>query len=506
MKRIFLSLLCYFIVYQAHAQVKIKVNLDHTYQTIEHFGASDAWSAQFVGNWPMEKKAAIAELLFSSAMWTNGQPTGIALTMWRFNIGAGSAAQAAESGIGDEWRRATGFLNPDGSYNWEAQNAQLWFLERAKKYGVKQFLAFVNSPPVSLTTNGKAFASGGKSNLSADKYDAYAQFLANVIKGVRDKTGITFDYISPVNEPQWDWSDGKQEGSPYSNSQIKGIAQSLNAALISHKLDTKIALAEAGQYNYLYSPHWDKSRGNQVRDFFNKDSPNYIGNLDRVDKVISAHSYFTTSPYKSAVKIREKVAAEVAKIKGLSFWQSEYCILGGNDGEISGNNRDLGIAPAIYVAKVIHNDLVNAQATAWDWWTALSPYNYKDGLIYLDKNKEDGKYYASKMLWAFGNYSRFVRPGFIRVEVALEGTSQEDERLLVSAYKDAKNCVLTTVIINSGTESKELSMSLNKANFTSLTAYQTSATSDLARQPVRSGKVVLAPMSITTVIEDISHN
>jgi hypothetical protein len=26
--------------------------------------------------------------------------------------------------------------------------------------------------------------------------------------------GIEFDYISPFNEPQWDWENGNQEGTP----------------------------------------------------------------------------------------------------------------------------------------------------------------------------------------------------------------------------------------------------------------------------------------------------
>jgi hypothetical protein len=93
---------------------------------------------------------------------------------------------------------------------------------------------------------------------------------------------------------------------------------------------------------------------------------------------------------------------------------SEYCILGDNEGEIKGEGKDLGIDPALYMAKVIHNDLVNANASAWHWWIAISPYNYKDGLVYIDKNKTDGDFKSSKMLWALGNYSRFIRPGAVR--------------------------------------------------------------------------------------------
>lgn len=43
---------------------------------------------------------------------------------------------------------------------------------------------------------------------------------------------------------------------------------------------------------------------------------------------------------------------------------SEYCILGDNGGEINGNGRDMGIDPALYLARVIHNDLTIANASA----------------------------------------------------------------------------------------------------------------------------------------------
>ncbi len=69
------------------SEVKIFIKPDQRFQTIHHFGASDAWSIQFVGNWPEQKKESIADLLFSQDM-ENGKPIGIGLSMWRFNLGA----------------------------------------------------------------------------------------------------------------------------------------------------------------------------------------------------------------------------------------------------------------------------------------------------------------------------------------------------------------------------------------------------------------------------------
>src|SRR5690606_39805295 len=54
--------------------VAINALRSETYQSIEHFGASDAWSAQFVGEWPEQKKHRIAELLFSQENDSEGNP------------------------------------------------------------------------------------------------------------------------------------------------------------------------------------------------------------------------------------------------------------------------------------------------------------------------------------------------------------------------------------------------------------------------------------------------
>src|SRR3954471_14371936 len=107
----FVGLLCSFHITQlCHAQQssKISIRFDEkkTYQTIQNFAASDAWACQFVGNWPDAKKNAIADWLFSMDTLTNGNPKGIGLSLWRYNLGAGSAEQQENSGIGDEWRRA----------------------------------------------------------------------------------------------------------------------------------------------------------------------------------------------------------------------------------------------------------------------------------------------------------------------------------------------------------------------------------------------------------------
>ncbi len=480
--------------------VTLKIDETKIYQTIEHFGASDAWSSQFVGNWPVEKKEAIADLLFSQDFDEAGNPKGIGLSLWRFNVGAGSAEQGPESGISDEWRRAESFLQDNGEYNWGKQQGQVWFAKAAKARGVNNLLLFLNSPPVNLTKNGKAFADvGGQSNLEAENYNEFADFLATIIDGLQKK-GLPVDYISPVNEPQWDWADGGQEGTPYFNNEIAEIVRVLNQELEHRKLSTIIDVAEAGQINYLYENGNKQGKSNQIQEFFIEGSTNYIGNLSHVGKSISGHSYFTTSPFSNSIEKRELLASAIEGAPELKFWMSEYCILGDNYGEIDGNGKDFGIDPALYIARVIHSDLAVAQTSAWHWWLAVSPYDYKDGLIYIDYQKDDGDYHESKMLWALGNYSRFIRPGFQRISVENSDNNSIDKNFLFSGFMDPVTSEKVFVIVNSGIKKINLQLEFQKDQPGTLISYTTSSEKDMEFQKVaKNGLIEIPPRSIMTI-------
>ena len=145
----------------AAPDLRIRIDPSVSCQVIDGFGASDAWQCQFVGqHWPRAKRERIADLLFSRELDPEGNPRGIGLSLWRFNLGAGTAEQGEASGIRNPWRRSECFRNPDGSYDWSKQSGQQWFLQAARQRGVERFLAFVNSPPVHLTRNGKGPVSG----------------------------------------------------------------------------------------------------------------------------------------------------------------------------------------------------------------------------------------------------------------------------------------------------------------------------------------------------------
>ncbi|BAV08906.1 O-Glycosyl hydrolase [Filimonas lacunae] len=483
---------------QSYAQqqqpVTVHFNAGTTYQTVRNFAASDAWCGQFVGNWPAAKKNQVADWLFSRDTLPNGAPKGIGLSLWRVNLGAGSTQQGDSSGIRDEWRRAASF-RAKGS---KEVQAQLWWMQAAKARGVTQFLGFYNSPPVHITRNGKAFATGGKTNLDSTAYNAFALEAVKDIQEVKKQTGIRLNYLSPVNEPQWDWSDGGQEGCPYFNNDIYGVVKAMHQAFVSNRIATKLLVTEAGQYNYLLPQSNKPGKDNQVQAFFQPGESCYIGNLSSVSNTIAAHSYFTTSPATDAIAMRKRIGNQVAGVKGLEFWQSEYCILGDNAGEINGSKKDTGITAALYLAGVVHNDLVYANAAAWQWWLAISAYNYKDGLIYVDKNKADGNYSDSKMLWALGNYSRFVRPGMQRIAVDAPGT------LRVSGFVDGVARELVFVVVNAESQSQLLNFVNDVAGVNDATAqaivYTTSHAGGLQKSYSSINNTVIPAQSIVTVV------
>jgi len=457
--------------------IEVIINPEINFQTIDNFGASDAWSCQFVGNWPDEQKNRIADLLFSMEENSDGSPKGIGLTCWRFNIGAGSAEQQGETKIGDPWRRTECFLLPDGTYNWDKQKGERWFLQAAKTRGVAQFIGFANSPPVWLTKNGRANSDGGNSmNLAEEKLPQFSRFLVDVTKNIQQSEGILFDYLSPVNEPQWDWKDG-QEGSPWTNAEIAQLCRQLGGDLQKSGLSTKISITDAGQLNHLYDRGNDAERGFQIREFFSKQSENYIGNVPEVAPKIAGHSYFTTTNDKVLNEVRIKLSNEIEKVvPELEFWMSEYCILGDNDG-FKGGGRDLGMKTALFVANVIHADLTIANSSAWQWWLAVSPYDFKDGLVYIDKSGTGGNIYDSKLLWVLGNWSRFVRPGAKRITVE----SGENQNAKISAFKNT-NGELIVVILNRGNNVENIHVKLAGNLKYDATIYETSENNSLSKK------------------------
>ncbi len=139
------------------AQRELELILDPgiIYQTMHSFGASDAWSTQYLGKYyPLEKREQMAEWLFSREFDKKGNPKGIGLSLWRFNIGTGGAQLGERSRMAWDWRRTDCFRDSAGNWDWSRHEGQRWFLEKAREYGVEYTKAIVYSPPYWWTHNG----------------------------------------------------------------------------------------------------------------------------------------------------------------------------------------------------------------------------------------------------------------------------------------------------------------------------------------------------------------
>lgn len=441
---------------------KFVIESDVKYQTIDNFSASDGWSMQFIGLWPKEKQTKMADWLFSTENDAQGKPKGIGLSLWRFNIGTGSAEQGDSSQIGSVWTRSECFLKPDGTYDWSKQKGQRNFMQLAKERGVNQFLGFILSPPVYWTQNGLATNTGRGAtfNLKENHYPDFARFMANVVQGLEKNDGIKLNYICPFNEPDghWNWTGPKQEGTPATNQEIAKTVRLIGNELAKRKSDTKILVTESSDYNCMFRkhPYTKADRGFQIQSFFNPDSiSTFIGNVPNVPRLMVGHSYWTDTPLNDLRQIRIKLNNELKK-NNVHFWETELCIMG-NDTEIGGGGgKDLTMRTALYVARIIHHDIVYAHASAWQWWRAVGTGDYKDGLIYAqpDKTLIDGTFTDSKLMWVLGNYSRFIRPGAVRLGVSAfnskgklvpEGDT-DPYALMISAYLNIDKTPVVVVI------------------------------------------------------------
>ncbi len=477
----------------APAQLVFKIDESKTFQTISGFGASDAWSNDLVQLWNDSARNIVADWLFSKEAQPDGSYKGIGLSIWRYNLGAGSSEQGDSSLIGDPYRRAESFLNADGTYNFRKQLGAQWLLKAAKTRGLENLVMFCNSPPVSLTRNGKAFSGiCGESNLAPDKVEPFADYITRSLQYF-EKEKIHFNYISPVNEPEWGWCDTGQEGNPYKTLQIANITRELNRKLIDNQINTKIQIPESGLLifanpGYKFKP----GRQNEINSFFKKGKDTYIGDQYQVAKQICAHSYFTEWPLWINRKVRKKTA-RVCSRHDLEYWMSEYCILRTTK-EITGGGRDMGMHTALYIARVIHHDLVFGNAAAWCWWLGISTADFKDGLVYANRN---GTGLAdSKTMWALGNFSQFIKPGAVRVEVK----GKLNKAVFVSAYRNIGSDGIVIVVINMKAEKQ--SITLKNLPLGTLTGWETSQNKSLSGTvPISSREPIVVPSeSITTFL------
>jgi hypothetical protein len=170
--------------------------------------------------------------------------------------------------------------------------------------------------------------------------------------------------------------------------------------------------------------------------------------------LIAGHSYGSHKTNRELKEIREKVKPETARF-GIGFHQTEWCMLPGLKPPMDGFTQDwepenhAGMQPALLLGRLVYGDFVYAGAKAWGYWKGME-VNGNHALISLFPADGDllkgGIVRSNKLLWALGNYSFFIRPGYIRI--GLRGAENLDT-VVASAFIAPDTSRVVVVFVNS---------------------------------------------------------
>lgn len=431
--------------------IRLSVNPGLTYQTIESFGTSGCWWTQYVGGWDNEYKDTGREVREEIAMLLYDQEYGIGLTSYRYNLGAGSK----ESGKGVYWndyRRAASFETAPFIYDWNRDKNAVWFLKKAVETGAKEVIFFCNSPLERLTENGKAqMTKGEKSNLLPESYGDFARYVMDVTEHFVEE-GIPVRFVSPINEPQWDWIEG-QEGCHYEPGRTAEVYRAFLEELNRRPALSGIELSgpESGEWKGDAIAYTSAILNDSV--------------LGEHFKTIDNHSYWSDTASKKAFKRWMD-----AHFPDVTLRMSEWCEMV--------NGSDTTMDSAINLARVLAEDLTVLDVVSWQNWVAVSQGGYRDGLIYVNMDKKTLN--PLKRLWGYGNYSRFVRPGYVRVDALTENDGEDLAPAAFIGTNGNGRQELVVILINGKKEKRQLSLEISdQFKYTNMRIYETSGTHNL---------------------------
>ncbi|GIQ64499.1 hypothetical protein PACILC2_30670 [Paenibacillus cisolokensis] len=118
---------------------------------------------------------------------------------------------------------------------------------------------------------------------------------------------------------------------------------------------------------------------------------------------------------------------------------------------------------ALNVAEHMYNAMVEGNFQAYVWWYIRRGYG---------PMREDGT--ISKRGYMMAPYSKFVRPGYIRVEA----TKNPDQEVYVSAYKGDNKAVI--VAVNKGSSAVSENFVLHNGTASTVSSWVTDGTRNLA--------------------------
>ncbi|HXT12629.1 MAG TPA: carbohydrate binding domain-containing protein [Candidatus Angelobacter sp.] len=361
------------------------VDWNNVHQRIDGFGASSAWN----GSWT----AAEADLLFSTnnnISYLSGVYNGAGLSLLRNHIAfaatntAGATPTTVETSI---MKMA------------QARGARVWSTPWTPAAGFKSTNDIYDSGVATGDgINGGSYLGSGNNITNLN----YASQLANYVVSMKSQ-GINLYAISMQNEP--DANVTSYEACQWTGAQFHDFVTNLYSALVAKGVgSTKIILPESQNWT---DPH-------------KLAAPAMSDPVTAADvAIIADHDYVADNSVGD-----QKIPAAIST-QGKGLWETEVALLSGSDSSI---------ANGVYFAQRIHLYLTQAQANAYHYWWLVDTGN--GGLL-------DTSAGPAKRLFTFGQFSRFVRPNFYRVDA----TSTQPSAL-ISAYKDSASTAFAIVAIN----------------------------------------------------------
>ncbi|KAM7200823.1 glycoside hydrolase family 30 protein [Rhypophila sp. PSN 637] len=390
----------------------ITVDLSKNYQTIDGFGTSQAFqrAVQISKLSEAEQRRAL-DILFST---TNGAGLSI------LRNGIGSSPDMSSDHMVSIAPKSPGSPNNPLNYAWDgSDNKQLWISQEAQHtYGVKTIYADAWSAPGYMKTNGNdanggtlCGLSGASRCSSGDWRQAYADYLVRYVQFYRE-ANVTITHLGFINEPELTTSYASMR---FTASQAAEFIKILHPTLLKSSLPAdarpKITCCDAEGWS---------SQSSMLGSLKPVETAGQLG-------LITAHAY--TSQPNSPIRGTNLPVwqTEAADLQGA--WTSAWYSRGGaGEGYTWANN--------IYTA------IVNGNASAYLYWVGVQAGNTNSHMVHIG----NGKVEASKRLWALGQWSRFVRPGAVRV-----GTSG-GANLKTAGFRNVDGSV-AVVVINTGVSS-----------------------------------------------------
>jgi glucuronoarabinoxylan endo-1,4-beta-xylanase len=289
------------------------------------------------------------------------------------------------------------------------------------------------SPPASMKSNASVDNGG---SLLADSYGAYATYLANYVKSLSNLYGISLYALSVQNEPD---VVASYDSAVWSATDFDVfIRTDLGPTFAADHLNSLLIMPETAQWQ-------------ELADFANTT----MGDTSAAAYVSinAVHDYYHVGAS----------AYPLGQSEGKRLWETEVS---------DSATFDPGMTSALKYAQYIHDWMTIANANAWHFWSLVG---IKDS---DNEGLTDASGTITKRLYMMGNYSKFVRPGFYRIDA----TATPQSGVSVSAYKNSISGALVIVVINQNASNVPQSFTLNGATASRVTPWITSASFDLVQQ------------------------